>query len=147
MLGRNAPCHCGSGRKYKRCCLATDEEAERAARAEAQSADHDECWCDECLALDEVMDLSDHAAQLIGEGQLDEAEEIGRDLIRDYPEFLDGPERLGEVYEARGQAKAAAEQYRRAADIAARMPAALVDAETPSSLLSRALRLEAEGSG
>lgn len=25
ILGRNAPCHCGSGRKYKRCCLAKDE--------------------------------------------------------------------------------------------------------------------------
>ncbi|MCO4764517.1 MAG: SEC-C domain-containing protein [Myxococcales bacterium] len=22
--GRNEPCHCGSGRKYKKCCLAID---------------------------------------------------------------------------------------------------------------------------
>lgn len=116
-------------------------------RAEEESVDHDECWCDECLALDEVMDLSEHASLLIGEGHLDEAEEIGRALIRDYPEFPDGPERLGEVYEARGQAKAAADQYRRAAEIAVKMPATLVDAETPSSLLSRAHRLEVEGAG
>ena len=34
-LGRNAPCHCGSGKKYKQCCLAKDEAAERAARAKA----------------------------------------------------------------------------------------------------------------
>jgi hypothetical protein len=34
-LGRNEPCHCGSGRKYKACCLAKDEAAERAARAKA----------------------------------------------------------------------------------------------------------------
>jgi hypothetical protein len=34
-LGRNDPCHCGSGRKYKQCCLAKDEAAERAARAKA----------------------------------------------------------------------------------------------------------------
>ncbi len=33
--GRNDPCHCGSGKKYKRCCLGKDEEAEREARAEA----------------------------------------------------------------------------------------------------------------
>ncbi len=32
-LGRNDPCHCGSGRKYKQCHLAKDEEAERARRA------------------------------------------------------------------------------------------------------------------
>ncbi|HZR98333.1 MAG TPA: SEC-C domain-containing protein [Chloroflexota bacterium] len=33
--GRNAPCPCGSGRKYKNCCLAADEARERAARAAA----------------------------------------------------------------------------------------------------------------
>ncbi len=27
-VGRNAPCPCGSGRKYKKCCLAKDREAE-----------------------------------------------------------------------------------------------------------------------
>jgi len=35
--GRNEPCHCGSGKKYKHCCLEKDEEADRAARA-AQAA-------------------------------------------------------------------------------------------------------------
>jgi hypothetical protein len=34
-LGRNEPCHCGSGKKYKQCCLGKDEAAERAARAKA----------------------------------------------------------------------------------------------------------------
>jgi hypothetical protein len=28
-LGRNEPCHCGSGKKYKKCCLAKDEAAGR----------------------------------------------------------------------------------------------------------------------
>jgi SEC-C motif len=32
-LGRNDPCHCGSGRKYKQCCLAKDEAVAREARA------------------------------------------------------------------------------------------------------------------
>jgi hypothetical protein len=32
-LGRNDPCHCGSGRKYKQCCLDKDEAEARAARA------------------------------------------------------------------------------------------------------------------
>lgn len=39
--GRNEPCHCGSGNKYKRCCLAKDDATERqehaAAVAEAPS--------------------------------------------------------------------------------------------------------------
>jgi SEC-C motif-containing protein len=34
-LGRNDPCHCGSGKKYKACCLAKDEAAAREARAKA----------------------------------------------------------------------------------------------------------------
>ena len=28
-ISRNDPCPCGSGRKYKRCCQAKDEAAER----------------------------------------------------------------------------------------------------------------------
>lgn len=31
--GRNDPCHCGSGRKYKHCCLDKDEASTRAAEA------------------------------------------------------------------------------------------------------------------
>lgn len=33
--GRNDPCHCGSGRKYKQCHLAQDEAEARAAREKA----------------------------------------------------------------------------------------------------------------
>ena len=33
--GRNEPCHCGSGRKYKQCCLEKDEREASAARAKA----------------------------------------------------------------------------------------------------------------
>lgn len=32
-IGRNDPCHCGSGRKYKHCCLGKDESRARTARA------------------------------------------------------------------------------------------------------------------
>jgi len=28
-LGRNSPCHCGSGKKYKKCCLTQDEDIVR----------------------------------------------------------------------------------------------------------------------
>jgi len=33
--GRNDPCPCGSGKKYKQCCLGKDEEKARLARAKA----------------------------------------------------------------------------------------------------------------
>lgn len=34
--GRNAPCPCGSGRKYKKCCLSKDEAAARTAAQETR---------------------------------------------------------------------------------------------------------------
>ncbi len=43
-LGRNDPCHCGSGRKYKQCCLDKDEAAartEQPAEADAAAASTD----------------------------------------------------------------------------------------------------------
>jgi hypothetical protein len=36
--GRNEPCRCGSGKKYKHCCLAKDEKKDAAARAKAAKA-------------------------------------------------------------------------------------------------------------
>ncbi len=48
-IGRNEPCHCGSGRKYKHCCLEADQasaaaerEAEREAEAASQAALEDD---------------------------------------------------------------------------------------------------------
>jgi SEC-C motif len=38
--GRNEPCHCGSGRKYKQCCLEKDHaEASAARKAAAEAAE------------------------------------------------------------------------------------------------------------
>lgn len=36
-IGRNAPCPCGSGKKYKKCCLDKDQESSRAKAAAEQS--------------------------------------------------------------------------------------------------------------
>lgn len=50
-LGRNDPCHCGSGKKYKKCHLEKDEaaagakrqkEAERAQKLAEKNAEKDE---------------------------------------------------------------------------------------------------------
>ena len=38
-LGRNDPCYCGSGKKYKKCHLREDEAAEREARESAAADD------------------------------------------------------------------------------------------------------------
>jgi hypothetical protein len=37
-IGRNDPCHCGSGNKYKKCCSSKDD-AERSAELAARAAE------------------------------------------------------------------------------------------------------------
>jgi len=112
--GRNEPCPCGSGKKYKRCCLpqheaAAAERAAAAAQAAARLAPPVVAWEDD--GLDEA---SNRVVDLVHHGQLDEAEQAARDLLVRYPDVHDGLERLAMVYEARGDRAQAAEHYRKA---------------------------------
>ncbi len=43
-IGRNEPCPCGSGKKYKRCCLPLREEEDRAARILGTALGHALDW-------------------------------------------------------------------------------------------------------
>ena len=61
-------------------------------------------------ALDEA---SNAVIDLLDAGQLDEAERAARELLERYPEVPDGHERLGMVYEARGDHPRAADCYPR----------------------------------
>jgi tetratricopeptide (TPR) repeat protein len=49
--------------------------------------------------------------------KLDEAENAARDLLQRFPDVHDGYDRLGMVYEARGQPKEAADCYRKVIEI------------------------------
>lgn len=40
-VGRNDPCHCGSGKKYKKCCLSKEEPISDNAGADKDSTDDD----------------------------------------------------------------------------------------------------------
>lgn len=113
-LGRNDPCPCGRGKKYKRCCLpqheaAAAERAAAAAPAAARRAPPAFAWDDD--GLDEA---SNRVVDLVHAGQLDEAEQAARDLLDRYPDVHDGLERLAMVYEARGDRTQAAAYYRKA---------------------------------
>ena len=61
---------------------------------------------------DHLDDDSNRVVDLIRAGNLDEAEAAANALLRDYPEVPDGLERLGMIYEARGELKRAADYYR-----------------------------------
>ena len=114
-IGRNDPCSCGSGKKYKRCCLAVDQAAQTAART---PLDPESSRTPPPLALDnfeELERLSNRVPDLIDEGRLDEAEKVCQDLLHRFPDASDGIERLGHVYEVRGDPTTAAAHYRKAA--------------------------------
>jgi tetratricopeptide (TPR) repeat protein len=117
-IGRNDPCFCGSGKKYKRCCLAKVEEAERLAFAAQEAAlprtglaaDTDE---EEELVLELTL-ASNVVVDMVEAGQLDDAEQAAYELLQRFPDAHDGYDRLGMVYEARGDNRQAAEYYRKA---------------------------------
>jgi tetratricopeptide (TPR) repeat protein len=125
--GRNDPCPCGSGKKYKQCCLRKEEEAEHKALAALNQA-QDNGRVGSCSDLVKTADMlaaqyeddlalteaSNAAVDLVHAGKLDEAEQAARDLLVRFPDVHDGYDRLGMVYEARGDNKQAAHYYRQA---------------------------------
>jgi tetratricopeptide (TPR) repeat protein len=62
---------------------------------------------------DELTIASNAAAELVRAGKLDEAEQAARDLLVLFPDVHDGYDRLGMVYEARGDKQKAADCYRK----------------------------------
>lgn len=128
--GRNDPCPCGSGHKYKRCCMQRDDAAERMTRTaanaalQAEYAERVESLTEDLDELDELTVASNAVVDMIHEGKLDEAEAAARDLLVRFPEVHDGYDRLGMVYEARGDHKQAAHWYRQVIDFVRARPEA-----------------------
>lgn len=124
--GRNDPCPCGSGKKYKRCCLAKDQAAEHATlaakRAELAAMQEEQRAQaqDRQAAMHEIQELtaaSNAVVDLVHADRLDEAERAARELLVRYPEVHDGYDRLGMVYEARGENQQAAQCYRKVIEL------------------------------
>jgi tetratricopeptide (TPR) repeat protein len=129
--GRNDPCPCGSGKKYKKCCLPLHEES-RAKQQEAVSL---------TPGFTDLDELSNSVVDLIQKGRLDDAEAACRELLTRFPDQIDGTERLAAVYEAKGEKKLAAEYYRKAAEFAKGSPG--FDQELIDWYSSKATELEA----
>lgn len=99
MPGRNEKCPCGSGKKYKACCLRAQEAAVTGWTAEVGDVDR----------------LSNRVVDLIEAGLYGEAEEICALLRVRYPEEIDHVYRLGQVREVQGRYAEAAVLRRQAA--------------------------------
>ena len=133
--GRNQPCPCGSGKKFKQCCLRKEEEAEREAMAalnQARQEGRGGSYSDLVKTVDRLAaeyeddvalaEASNAAVDLVHAGKLDEAEQAARNLLVRFPEVHDGYDRLGMVYEARGDNKQAAQYYRQALEFIRQRP-------------------------
>lgn len=156
--GRNDPCPCGSGKKYKHCCLDKDRAAELAPAVrqrvalQAQQANHlalrqdyQEELLESQAALKEAQALdatSNAVVDLVHAGRLDEAEQAARELLARYPEVHDGHDRLGMVHEARGQFREAAGCYRKVIEFTRADPENY-DAGFVDSFLELIVKLEA----
>jgi tetratricopeptide (TPR) repeat protein len=106
---RNGPCPCGSGNKYKKCCLANDEAAERRAADEQRRLVETAVWED-----DGLDDLSNSVLDLIKARRFDDALAACKRLLDEWPEVVDGLERSAMVYKAMGKPDQALDYYRRA---------------------------------
>jgi hypothetical protein len=125
-VGRNQPCPCGSGKKYKLCCLPADEAAEVAARGEQPRNVRPPPifgarpgWRPAVDDDDERFEhMSNETVDLIHAGKLEEAERMCRRLLDEFPDLPDGHIRLGQLCRARGEPKKAASHLRLAATVA-----------------------------
>jgi len=90
---------------------------------------------------EELNEASNSVVDLIHAGRLDEAEQAARDLRARYPEVPDGYNRLGMVYEARGQNREAAECYRKVVEFM-RAHSAEFDSELQTLFLERIAKLD-----
>lgn len=100
-IGRNTPCPCGSGKKYKKCCMNTPKLPSGGR-----------------FVYTDLDLLSNKVRDLIDQGRLEEAEAACRQLMEEYPETIDGLHRYAELFEARGENRKAAEYYRKAVTFA-----------------------------
>jgi tetratricopeptide (TPR) repeat protein len=159
IAGRNDPCPCGSGKKYKRCCLDKDQAAAlapllaRRAEQEAAAAKWDAKRREHAEELRATMDEAEEldvdsnaVVTLIEAGRLDEAERAAHALLVNYPQVHDGHDRLGMVYEARGLPRAAADSYRQVVAFIRAHPDCY-DLEGETFYLERIARLDPPAAG
>lgn len=148
-IGRNEPCLCGSGKKYKRCCHAFDDHQAQQTNVQKPEHSHSNEFGGHGVHghgyvnlkdADELDEASNMVPALIRAGKLDDAEVVGLYLLERFPGQIDGFERLADVYEARGDVEKAIDCYRKAAVFATLTPG--FEPETARTYAEAAKRLE-----
>jgi SEC-C motif/Tetratricopeptide repeat len=110
-IGRNAPCPCGSGNKYKKCCLPAHERDAATRHAPTPPPAAGPAWHVQDDGLD---DLSNSVIHLVKARRFDDALGACRRLLAEFPDVVDGLERSAMVHAALGDHATAADFYRKA---------------------------------
>ncbi|TAK91702.1 MAG: tetratricopeptide repeat protein [Burkholderiaceae bacterium] len=167
--GRNDPCPCGSGKKFKQCCQvrqagaaapASSAAAEAMAafsrglslQGQGQLAAAAECYAQAVACKPDFPEaLCNLALVLQWQGLLDQAVEHYRAALRIKPDFPEAHFNLGVVLQAQEQIEPAVQQYRRALTLKPDFPEALCnlgqvlqaqgEADDALTLLRRAVQL------
>jgi tetratricopeptide (TPR) repeat protein len=79
QIGRNDSCHCGSGRKYKRCCYAKDREAESATLPERRPFTTE--------INPSLNDKCDFILEILENGETVRSGELANNLIVEFPHY------------------------------------------------------------
>ena len=121
-IGRNAPCPCGSGRKFKQCCGRHEVSAltarsarfpAPAAAAPVRPASRDS---------DDPIELFKRGNALQAEGRFDEAVASYRRALERKPDYASAHGNLGVLLQHRGLLREAVDCYRRALSFAPHDP-------------------------
>jgi hypothetical protein len=114
-FGRNDKCPCGSGKKYKNCCLRTQDSAPTPLPrlAPAPPPQPAPVACEDDLDV-----LSNRVVDLIQEGRLEDAEDAIRLLEAEFPDMIDVLERTAQLREAQGRRTEARQWYLKAGQYA-----------------------------
>jgi len=117
-ISRNAPCICGSGKKYKKCCLGKESpKVDREKPKESNTSNLKSPFFESDIDV-----LSNSVLDLIKVKEFDKAKEVCQKLLDEYPSQVDGYERLASVYEEEGDAGKAAEYYRKTVEFMQKNP-------------------------
>lgn len=121
-VGRNEPCPCGSGRKYKVCCLEKDEQVARSER-EAFNANLQERAqrVQEILQIEqerEELALGMQAVRRLFQlGQIDRAHQVARDVLMHQRGGYEEYEQHARSCIERGESREAIGWYEKAIEI------------------------------
>lgn len=112
-VSRNEPCHCGSGKKYKKCCLWKDKKAAADAARENAEAQEEGQPIESAgqppfiKYAQELDELGNQANDLIRAQRWTEAEAACRELLDRFPDEIDGHWRFYECFKAKGDFQSA----------------------------------------